>query len=276
MNPLTEERMKENKSGYITTVSALISVFLVIVIQAVGVILFMVFNDLFPDGMKENNIIVLSFLSIAIVTVFMYRIKKIPVRRLFPIHYGVIDFLPGVIFSTFGIYVFNIFLVSHLIYLFPEMGEINEAFVKALPDNILFFVLFAVILAPLSEEFFFRGLIFNGMRIRFSFMKSLIISTILFSGIHVNPSQVISTLTIGLFFGYLMDRAGSILVPILAHSLYNSYGILFSFLFENVELIRDLPGIKTDAYTYNIIDVFAIAALIAGFHLSNRNKRVAA
>jgi membrane protease YdiL (CAAX protease family) len=76
------------------------------------------------------------------------------------------------------------------------------------------------IIGPVAEELFFRGIVFGYVR-RWGFWPALILSTALFSGLHINtglaPTQVIG----GLLFATAYEFAGNLLVPITLHVLGN-------------------------------------------------------
>lgn len=83
----------------------------------------------------------------------------------------------------------------------------------------LFFTL--VIVAPLTEELLFRGLILRGLLGRFSSWWALVISAGLFSVMHLNPWQAVPTFALGLIFGWFYLRTGSLMPCIAGHALNN-------------------------------------------------------
>jgi len=93
----------------------------------------------------------------------------------------------------------------------------------------------AVIIAPLIEEVVFRGVfqtsllrLFNGKH-----WPALLIAAAVFSVIHwsVVPWQgLVPLFVLGLVFGYLYERTGSLLTPILAHAIFNSCNIAIALM----------------------------------------------
>lgn len=75
----------------------------------------------------------------------------------------------------------------------------------------------AVVVAPIVEEIFFRGILINMGRK--SIRKTLIFSTVFFAMMHgaVGPIQLFG----GYILGYLYIRSGSLLLSILYHMAYN-------------------------------------------------------
>jgi membrane protease YdiL (CAAX protease family) len=79
--------------------------------------------------------------------------------------------------------------------------------------------IFVVILAPILEELLFRGLIFN--KIYGSNTTKIIISSVVFAGIHFQFQVFIPLLTLGLIIGYLRYKTNSIFPAIIFHALNN-------------------------------------------------------
>jgi len=78
-----------------------------------------------------------------------------------------------------------------------------------------------VIVAPIAEEMFFRGLLFRGYLQRYSVTKAVWVSAIVFAVFHLNPWQAIVALPLGLWFAWLVLRTGSIVPGILCHAMVN-------------------------------------------------------
>jgi hypothetical protein len=79
----------------------------------------------------------------------------------------------------------------------------------------------AVILAPLFEEFIFRGLIFKGLRRSWGRWPSILASAALFAVVHP-PLSVLPVFGLGVCAALSYERTGFLLAPILVHALYNA------------------------------------------------------
>ena len=80
-------------------------------------------------------------------------------------------------------------------------------------------------LAPISEELFFRGFLFGGLRGRLSFWPAALISGIFFGSIHLlgGSIEVIPPLAaFGVLLAWLYERTGSLGPPMLMHALQNA------------------------------------------------------
>ena len=93
------------------------------------------------------------------------------------------------------------------------------------PVVLPFTVLLVVIVAPITEEMFFRGFVFRGLLRRFGVPGAAVLSGLLFSAIHVTSADLIGVLIpfaiIGVLFAVLVARTGSLWNSILVHLSFN-------------------------------------------------------
>ena len=94
-------------------------------------------------------------------------------------------------------------------------------------------VVYAVILAPIIEEFVFRGLIFHSVADRRGFWPGAIASAVPFGLIHVIPGPVldVSVLVVtmmitGTFWAWIHWRHRNLLVNIATHAAFNAVGVV--------------------------------------------------
>jgi membrane protease YdiL (CAAX protease family) len=78
-----------------------------------------------------------------------------------------------------------------------------------------------VIVAPLAEEMFFRGLLLRGYLERYSRATAIWGSAVLFALFHLNPWQGIIALPLGVAYAWLVVRTGSLLPSMLSHAMVN-------------------------------------------------------
>lgn len=100
----------------------------------------------------------------------------------------------------------------------------DQAFesIKVLP----FVGVTTVIFAPILEETFFRGFVFQGIRGRWGIVLATLISGTLFGVVHVLPALYLPFGLIGVYFALAYVYSESLWVPITAHFLFN--GLSFS------------------------------------------------
>lgn len=104
-------------------------------------------------------------------------------------------------------------------------------------EVLVLFFLKTVIITPIVEELTFRGVVMGELLEKnISLLKSLIISSILFSLIHINPlsfnpTTLLITLITGIIFGLIFYKYG-LIYSIIAHCFYN---FLWLFIMVNGE-----------------------------------------
>ncbi|TGK06599.1 CPBP family intramembrane metalloprotease [Leptospira semungkisensis] len=105
---------------------------------------------------------------------------------------------------------------------YPKPQWIIDAFSGLFDgENILqsFFLLSVV--APVTEELLFRGILLDGFLRNYSVRKAFLLSAILFGIIHLNPWQFVSASVIGVYLAWILYRTNSIFQTILVHGVFN-------------------------------------------------------
>jgi CAAX protease family protein len=123
--------------------------------------------------------------------------------------------------AAVGAYLLFAMLYSLLI-LPPEQEDIAEGF-GALPVQI---VLIAI-LAPVSEEICFRGMLFGGLRERLPRVLAALIAGLVFGALHAltGLSAVPPLIAFGVILCLLYEKTGSIVPGIILHALNNSVAL---------------------------------------------------
>ena len=107
-------------------------------------------------------------------------------------------------------------------------------------ESSLLWPLFAVgiLIGPLAEELFFRGLFFPALKSRMSVFWAVIITAALFSTMHLNWAGWLPIFGLGILLAYSYEKTGSLLVPIFIHIIHN--GLFLTFTVLAYEL-REVP-----------------------------------
>ena len=91
---------------------------------------------------------------------------------------------------------------------------------------------YAIVIAPIGEEFFFRGVLFRSLRDRHGFAVGAVGSGIAFGLIHYIPGPAIDALLLmivmvftGAALAYIYERRGTIVAPMAAHVTFNVIGL---------------------------------------------------
>lgn len=95
-----------------------------------------------------------------------------------------------------------------------------------------YLIFFAVILAPLGEEFFFRGLLFSTAK-RYGFRGLGYVGvSFLFALIHVNAPTFLPLFLLALTLTWLYETTEGLLAPVIAHSLFNAANLVLLAVME--------------------------------------------
>lgn len=89
-----------------------------------------------------------------------------------------------------------------------------------------------VVVPPLCEEVFFRGILFRGLANRFGALVALAGTTILFATFHQMEVQKFLMLFVGAYFGLLVHLTGSLWAGILAHAVNNLAVIVLMAIYK--------------------------------------------
>jgi len=83
-----------------------------------------------------------------------------------------------------------------------------------------------VVVAPLTEELLFRGLILRGLIAQRGVWSGVLYSSLLFGIMHLNPWQFVSAFLIGMVLGWLFVLSRSLVPCILLHAVFNALTIV--------------------------------------------------
>ncbi|MEZ4703825.1 MAG: CPBP family intramembrane glutamic endopeptidase [Bdellovibrionota bacterium] len=84
--------------------------------------------------------------------------------------------------------------------------------------------LMLLIVAPIAEEFFFRGLVLQSIEEKKGIKAGILFSALFFMAAHSN--LWLGPLILSLINGYMFWKSRSLVGPILLHMLSNTYGLL--------------------------------------------------
>ncbi len=121
--------------------------------------------------------------------------------------------------------------------------------------GISFFLYFIQITigAGLFEELLYRGVVLGALR-RHGDKLAILVSAFLFALMHGNFVQMPFAFVLGIFYGYMVCRTGSIIYSVIFHALNNTISVLMTLCLE-------LFG--EDIY-YNISVCFVVLSLVLG------------
>ena len=126
------------------------------------------------------------------------------------------------------------------------------------PFDSLTFLIGAIILGPIFEEIIFRGIFLRGLLFSYSPKYAIIISSVLFGIIHVQPFQIWGAILLGLFFGLIYYKTQNIIITIILHSISNTSSFL-NIYFSNKFAT---PNFSSDTIQHINIVIVIISLII--------------
>ena len=110
------------------------------------------------------------------------------------------------------------------------LQETAEALLRAKSTTVLILsTLTAIVVAPVSEEMFFRGLLQPALRRWVSPAPAILLSAAFFATAHMDLFRMPDLLVLGIMLGYLYNRTQSLAAPVALHLAHNGMVMLTIF-----------------------------------------------
>ena len=151
----------------------------------------------------------------------------------------------------------------------PDMPETLKKSLELLMDGPLWAALLSVsIFAPLFEEWLCRGLVLRGLMKHMNPTGAILVSAAFFAILHMNPWQAIPAFLLGILFGYVDYRTGSLKLTMLMHCVNNTFSLLLSKIpgLEDIESFMDIlsPWAYAGIYIACVLMLASAVILITG------------
>lgn len=159
--------------------------------------------------------------------------------------------------------------------LLPDMPANIKAMLEAMTQGNIWLNLLSVsIMAPLFEEWLCRGTLLRALLVfprkngsqGISPLWAIVISSLVFALIHGNMWQAVPAFILGVLFGYVYYRTGSLKLTMLMHCVNNTLSLVLSNIdkFKDMESWKEVlaPGMYWIAFAASImIIVLTVLAL---------------
>lgn len=151
----------------------------------------------------------------------------------------------------------------------PMPKAVGEAFEELTRGDPVFSLIVLVVVAPVTEELLFRGLILRGFLLRYGPGLAIVAQALLFALFHANPWQFVSPLALGALFGWLAVRTGSLVLPLLGHAITN--GLVYALPYMGLE-VQGLTGDPSGATEFQPLwlDGMGLGLVVLGVALLHR------
>ena len=157
------------------------------------------------------------------------------------------------------------FMTDSLTKIMPEAPQWFEDAMNSIMDAPTWLTLLSVsIFAPLFEEWLCRGLVLRGLLQKKSPAVAISLSALFFAVLHMNPWQAIPAFILGLLFGYVYYRTGSLKLTMLMHCVNNTFAVIFSKIpqFKDAESFLDVMSPWAYACIFIACAAFTWGALV--------------
>ena len=163
-------------------------------------------------------------------------------------------------------------IISPIVGSLPMPDFIKKIFLKFAGYTGVFSFITIVIAAPILEELIFRGIILKGLLTKYSPIKSIIISSLLFGIVHLNPWQFISAMIIGVFSGWIYYKTQKLTLSIIIHMVNNLFAFIsMSFMKPEAMFEDNLVDIYGGGIiTYLFITIGALIITGIGIYILNK------
>ena len=121
-----------------------------------------------------------------------------------------------------------VMLMTKVFNISPPESKIEELVNNKNISSIMLLVVVSLI-APICEEIYFRGFLFQGVKKSWGVFAGIFISSILFAAAHLDLYNFLPLLAIGWILAYIFHKTKSLIPVIFLHAIYNLLMILVLF-----------------------------------------------
>ncbi|MCK4667120.1 CPBP family intramembrane metalloprotease [Candidatus Dependentiae bacterium] len=161
-----------------------------------------------------------ALLSFGIIVYTGWRRTKKPFLKVFPLKPTPLIIYIPIFFIFFGLNIIVSEVDNITRWFFPVPDFLKGLMELYLSSGFLLYFIIGVI-APLTEEYLFRGLVINGFRENYSKTTTIIVSALIFSLMHLNPYQLFAAFTTGVLLAWIVLKTNSLVPCIIIHSFFN-------------------------------------------------------
>ena len=180
-------------------------------------------------------------------------------------------------FPVLGVSIVFVFSATYVLNLLIEQANIPNTMEDTFIDMSRnpFGILSIGLMAPILEELLFRGAIQGHLQ---STCKkpwiAIVISSLIFGVVHMNPAQIPFAFLLGMMFGWLYYRTGSLLPGIVGHMLNNSIAAINMIIYGDAT-IEELMGNPAEMWTWSAVAtiIFLLSAMWLNRNLSSKNHQ---
>ena len=164
-----------------------------------------------------------------------------------------------------GMTIATAFAAEPISSLLPEMPEWFEQIMSGLTGgNFILSFICVSIFAPLFEEWLCRGIVLRGLLTTMRPASAIAVSAAFFAVLHMNPWQALPAFLLGVVFGYVYYKTGSLKLTMLMHFVNNTMALVMSRIpsLQDAETFADVMSPWAYACVIAACIIFLAAAFI--------------
>lgn len=176
------------------------------------------------------------------------------------------------VLAGWGVCLASNFISAYVMTFFSALGieeNLPEPLVSSTALDTLMNFFCAAVMAPLVEEFVFRGVIMQPLR-RFGNHFAVITTAVFFALVHGSPANIVFAFLSGIAIGYVVIYTKSLWAGIVIHALNNATAVFFT---EIEALLPNAANMLFVAFCIFIIASGIAAAVVYGFSYGFRLPR---
>ena len=167
------------------------------------------------------------------------------------------------------------FMTDSLTRILPETPQWFEDAMEVIMDAPVWITLLSVsVFAPLFEEWLCRGIVLRGLFQKMKPGAAIAVSAAFFAVLHMNPWQAVPAFILGVLFGYVYYRTGSLKLTMLMHCVNNTFAVIFSKIpaFAEAECFLDVMRPWTYVCIFIACAAFTWGAIVTLRSIPLRNE----
>lgn len=203
---------------------------------------------------NTNMLILVSNLILLVSIAILFLIKRVNIKEYMNYRKLEVKKLPMILCYALALQLVGGLLIQLMNLVYPMADSIESMTNVIVGESFLMTFLMVGILAPVAEEVFFRGLLFNKIKNNTNLKFAVILQGVIFGLVHGNIAQFLPTFILACVAAVFYHKTKSILWPIALHMFYNIYAVIAINLSENMQIFAGIIVIIASVITvYSII-----------------------
>jgi len=251
------------------------AIFLCLLLLGIQIVAGLVFGIIISLLGIENDsiiygigIIFINLLTFGLVIFLGFKKSHKNFNEVFMFNNVSLKYWMSIIVFMFGFVIVSSEIDNILHYILPMPLFFQDLFESMLVNKyIIVSILLVGIIPAFVEEMLFRGVILNGFRGNYSVRKAIILSSLLFGIVHLNPWQFVTAFIIGIISAWICIKTESIILSIYIH-LFNNMVSVLAMKFKDTILIKGFnTAFSEQTFQPVWFDIIGIVFTVAGIVL---------